>query len=80
MRALGLAHHDRISSLREFLERDTIHERNAEILLTEIFKVKSRLAPEIMTEVSRFKDSSHDLRNSDSMQRRNIKSCAYIWQ
>ena len=75
--------HDRVSSLCELLEKDKsfiIHERNVKIPLAEIFKVKSRLAPEIMIEVFRFKDRSYDLRNNDSIHRSNIKSCAYIRQ
>ena len=50
-RALRLVYNDKSSSFRELLERDnsvTIHERNIQVLLTEIFKVKSRVAPEIM--------------------------------
>lgn len=72
-----------VSSLCELLEKDKsviIHERNVKIPLAEIFKVKSRLAPEIMIEVFRFKDRSYDLRNNDSIHRSNIKSCAYIRQ
>ena len=40
-RALRLAYNDKSSSFRELLERDksvTIHERNIQVLLTEIFK------------------------------------------
>ena len=51
-RALRLVYNDKSSSFRELLERDnsvTIYERNMQALLTEIFKVKSRAAPEIMT-------------------------------
>ena len=64
-RALRLVYNDKSSSFRELLERDnsvTIHERNIQVLLTEIFKVKSRAAPEIMTEIFKFKDHSYDLR------------------
>ena len=49
----------------ELLERDnfvTILERNIRVLLTERFKVKSRTAPEIITEIFKFKDYSYDLR------------------
>ena len=46
-RALRLVCNDKSSSFRELLERGksfTIHERNIQVLLTEIFKVKSRVA------------------------------------
>ena len=66
-RALRLVYNDKGSSFRKLLERDksvTIHERNIQVLLTEIFKVKSSVAPEIMTEIFKFKDYSYDLKNN----------------
>ena len=78
--ALRLVYNDKSSSFRELLERDhsvTIHERNIQVLLTEIFKVKSRVAPKIMTEIFKFKDHSYDLRKNNLLERRFIKSCKY---
>ena len=57
-RALKLVYNNKSSSFRELLERDksvTIHERNIQVLVTEIFKVKSGVALEIMTEIFKFK-------------------------
>ena len=79
-RALRLIFNDKSSSFRELLERDnsvTIHERNIQVLLTEIFKVKSGAAPEIMTEIFKFKDHSYDLRKNNCLEMRIIKSCKY---
>ena len=76
-RTLRLAYNDKNSSFRELLERDnsvTIHERNIQVLLTEIFKVKSGAAPEIMTEIFKFKDHSYDLRKNNCLESRIIKS------
>ena len=78
--ALRFVYNDKSSSFRELLERDnsvTIHERNIQVLLTEIFKVKSGAAPEIMTEIFKFKDHSYDLRKNNCLERRIIKSCKY---
>ena len=64
-RALRLVYNDKSSSFRELLERDTsvtIHERTIQVLLTEIFKEKSRVTPAIITETFKFKDHSYDLR------------------
>ena len=64
-RALRLVYNDKSSSFRELLERDnsvTIHERIVLVLLTEIFKTKSEAAPEIMTEILKFKDHFYDLK------------------
>ena len=79
-RALRLVYNDKSSSFRELLERDnsvTIHERNIQVLLTEIFKIKSGAAPEIMTEILKFKDHSYDLKKNNCLERRIIKSCKY---
>ena len=48
----------------------TIHQRNLQILATEIFKIKNSLAPEIMTEVFEIKEASH-------FKRENVKSTHY---
>ena len=79
-RTLRLVYSDKSSSFRKLLERDnsvTIHERNIEVLLTEIFKIKSGAAPEIMAEIFKFKDHSYDLRKINCLQRRILKSCKY---
>ena len=74
-RALRLAYNDKSSSFRELLERDksvTVHERNIQVLLTEMLKVKSRVVPKIMTEIFKFKDHSYDLRKNNCIDRRII--------
>ena len=52
-----------------------IHERNIEELLTKIFKVKSRVASDIMTVILKFKVHSYHLRKNNYIKRRSIKSC-----
>ena len=56
----------------------TIHQRNLQILATEIFKVKNSLAPEIMTEVFEIKEPHYNLRSEAShFKRENVKSTHY---
>ena len=79
-RALRLVNNDQSSSFQELLERDkslNIHEGNIEVLLTEIFKIKSRVAPEIITKIFKFKDHSFYLRKKKCTEKRIIKSCKY---
>ena len=67
-RALRLVYNDKSPSFRALLERDnsiTIHERNIQVLLTEIFEVKITVALEIVTEIFKFKDHSYDLRKNN---------------
>ena len=78
--ASGLVYNDKSCFFRGLPERDTsaaIHEKNILVLLTEIFKVKSGVALEIMTETFKFKDHSYDLRENNCIVRRIINSCKY---
>ena len=43
-----------------------IHQRNLQILGTEIFKVKNSVAPEIMTEIFEIKEHYYNLRSETS--------------
>ena len=64
----------------ELLERDksiTIHKINIQVLLKETFKVKSGVAPKIMTEIFKFKDHSYNLRISNCIVKQIIKSFNY---
>ena len=59
-RALRLLYKDNkltFNDLSELNNSVTIHQRNLQILATEIFKVKNNLPPEIMTEVFEKKNS-----------------------
>ena len=50
-RALRLTYKDNKSSFKQLLEKDhsvTVHQKNLQVLITEIFKVKNNLAPDIM--------------------------------
>ena len=79
-RVLRLIYNHKSSSFRELFERGkllTIHERNIQILLAEIFKVKTRVATEIIIEIFKFRDHSYNLRRSNCIEWRIIKSCKY---
>ena len=51
-----------------------IHHRNIQALATEVFKVKSNIAPEIMKKYIAPKMSPYDLRNNNSFKRRRVNS------
>ena len=76
-RTLRVTYSDRSSSFENLLKKDnsvSIHHRNIQALVTEMFKVKNNIAPEIMKELFAPKISSYDLRNNDSIMRRRVKS------
>ena len=64
--ALRLVYNDKSSSFWELLERD---ELVTQVLLTVIFKVKSGVGSNIMTEIFKFKDHSYDLRKNSCIEK-----------
>ena len=80
-RALRLVYKDNKLTIDDLLKLDnsvTIHQRNLQILATEIFKVKNSLAPKIATEVFEIKEPHYKLRSVAShFQRENVKSAHY---
>ena len=60
------------SSLDEFVRRDsstTFYQRNLQKLMTEIFKVKTGIAPELMKRVFEFADVAYNLKNQSKCSR-----------
>ena len=79
-RALRIAYQDHNSTFNELLAKDgsfKIHDRNLQKLLIEIFKVKMKLAPEIMNEVFDFIECRYPRRNELRFKSRNIRTVRY---
>ena len=65
-RALRIAYNDYISDFKSLIEKDdtfTIHHRNIQLLLLEIYKSFNNLNPNIMKEVFSLKQCNYSLRN-----------------
>ena len=70
-KALSIAYKDSVSDFDALLTRDnsmSIHKRNLQLLMTEIFKTKSNIAPSFMTEIFIEKNHAHLLRNKSLLQ------------
>ena len=80
-RALRLVYQDNSLSFAELLEKDnsvTIHQRNLQVLATEIFKSKNGLAPEIMKEVFEMPNPAYNFRSEAThFKRENVKTTYY---
>ena len=79
-RVLRVVYKDYNSSFDELLEKDNslkIHDRNRQKLVTEIFKVKMNIGPEIMKEVFEIVEGSQALRNEPKLKSRKIHSVRY---
>ena len=77
-RALRIVYRDYTSSFKELLKKDnsvTVHQKNLQVLATEIFKTKSGLNPEIMQEVFKFNEHNYDFRSATELVRTNIEDC-----
>ena len=90
-RALRLTYKDNKSSFKQLLEKDhsvTVHQKNLQVLVTEIFKVKNNLAPDIMKDVFKLKEPPYNLRwKSNCFTHQSIKTTfffplffLYSWQ
>ena len=79
--ALRLVYQDKSLSFAKFLEKDnsvTIHQRNLQVLATKIFKLKNRLAPEIMKKVFEIQNPAYNFRSEAiHFKRENVKTTHY---
>ena len=80
-RALRLTYQDNKSSFKQLLEKDhsvTVHQKNLQVLFTEIFEVKDNLASDIMKKVCELKEPPYNLRSeSNHFTCRNVKTTYY---
>ena len=79
-RALRVVYGDYNGTLSELLSNDksvTIHQRNLQLLATEIFKTKNELNPKIMEEIFTSKTVEYNPRNNTSLKIGNLKTVYY---
>ena len=69
-RALRIVYRDYESTFQQLLKQNksaSIHQRNLQILATEIFKTKNGLNSVIMEDVFKFKNFAYNFRNADTL-------------
>ena len=79
-RALRIVYRDYESTFQQLLKQNksvSIHQRNLQILATEIFKTKNGLNPVIMENVFNFKNLAYNFRNAETLNRSNVSSVKY---
>ena len=72
-RALRLVYQNKNLSFSELLELDnavTIHQRNLQVLVTEMFRVKNNFSTKILKQVFNFQEPYYNLRSKTSQYRR----------
>ena len=79
-RALRIVYRDYQSTFQQLskqIKSVSIHQRNLQILATEIFKTKNGLNPVMMEDVSKFKSLAYIYRNAETLNRSNVNSVKY---
>ena len=81
-RALRIVYRDKKSTFKELLEIDnsvTVHVKNLQVLVTEMYKLQNNCSSEIMNKVFPIKEPifKYDLRNTSDFTARRIKTVQY---
>ena len=79
-RALRIVFRDYESTFQQLLKQNksvSIHQKNLQILVTEIFKTKNGLNPVIIEDVFKFKNLTYNFRNAEALNRSNVSSVKY---
>ena len=79
-RALRVVYNDNSGTFEELLLKDNavkIHDRNLQVLVTEMFKVKQGIAPAIMNDVFRIRKNNYKTRNAGEFQSHCVKTVHY---
>ena len=67
-RSLRITHNDPLLKYDEFVSENNIpkiHQRHLQILMTEIFKIKNKIGPELLGDLVKNKVQPYNLRNKD---------------
>ena len=79
-RALRIVYRDKTSNITELLQKDnavTVHQRNLQVLATEIYKVKMGLAPQLVKEHFSPNTHTYNLRSTYEFKLENVKTVHY---
>ena len=79
-KVLRLVYDDRQSTFEELLNLDksvTIHQRNLQVLATDLYKVHHGLAPELMNGIFKNRNVKYNFRKNSTFETRNIRSVYY---
>ena len=76
-RALRITYKDTESNFSELLQKDcavTLHTKNLQILMTEMYKTKNGLNPSFMQEIFRENTTHYNLRNNNEFTQPRVRS------
>ena len=76
-RALRITYNDKNSTFQQLLEMDnsvSIHQRNLQVLATEMFKIYKEISPDLLNDVFIQNTSKYNLRNDNCFKSRKVRS------
>ena len=79
-KARRITYKDNVSDFNTLLTRDnsvSVHKRNLQLPMTEIYKTKSNITPSFMTEIFNEKNPPHHLRSSNILQMPKARTVRY---
>ena len=79
-RALRIAYRDNTSQFKELLEKDnsvSVHQKNLQLVMIEIYKTKNRLNPPFMIEIFGDKEVSYQLRSTSKLNLPKVRTTNY---
>ena len=79
-RALRIVYHDKTSNFTELLQKDsavTLHQRNLQVLATEVYKVKMGLAPQLVKQLFPLSTHVYNFRSTYEFKLENVKTVHY---
>ena len=79
-RSLRFVYNDHKSTFSELLKKDnsvTVHNKNIQVLATEIYKIKQGIAPGIIKNLFPERKVGYNLRNDSTFQTHNVKTVKY---
>ena len=79
-RSIRIISGNNVSTFENLLEEHkeiTIHQRNLQVLMTEVYKIINGYAPPIMENFFKFRENTYNLRNFQSISNENKKTVRY---
>ena len=74
-KALNIVYNDHFASFEELLSKDksvTVHQRNLQVVATEMYKILNWLSPDIIQDIFETKSNYYNTRNALAFSSRNI--------
>ena len=74
--ALRIVYFDKTSNFTKLLQKEiavTVHQRNLQVLASEVYKVKMSLAPQLVKEIFPFTIHAYNLRSTYEFKLENVK-------